>query len=213
MPDEYLLKICMIGIPDKLKTKMIRIFTEGAFLIDYPSTLGVAVITKQIQVDGNNIKLIIVDTAGQEFFGKLRPSYYRDASAAIIIFDKSSKNSFHAVKDWYKEFKKHIPEASVPVALVGFITKSESKVDTPTFLKIQKRLENTGEWIGWANNEEINNNEEIYEEITTDEGQSLAEELGLSYYETRPTDKKIIEQIFHDLTLKVIRKKEMFNKL
>ena len=48
--------------------------------------------------------------------------------------------------------------------------------------------------------------EELDEEIITDE-QSLAEELGFSYYETRPNDKKITEQIFHDLTLKILERK------
>ncbi|UCG02694.1 MAG: hypothetical protein JSW11_01630 [Candidatus Heimdallarchaeota archaeon] len=216
MLDEYLLLICIIGIPDELKTRMVRTFAEGKFTTDYLPTLGFDITTKQIQVDNSNIKLILVDTSGQEFFDELRSSHYRTASAAIITFDKGDRDSFIAVKKWYKEFvneinrfyKKqkttitdveHDPRMEVPIALVGFITKEEPI--TPTFLKIQKRLDNTGDWIDWTNNKEI------YEEITTAEGQSLAEELGLSFYETRPTDKKISEQIFHDLTLQVLRRR------
>ena len=214
MPDEYLLKICIIGSPDKLKTTMARIFIEGKFTQDYLPTLGVAITTKQIHINNYDVRLILVDTSGKEFFGKDRPSYHRGASAAIITLDKGDRDSFKAVRSWYKEFLNEINRLKrsryqVPIALVGFITKSEPKVDIAA-LKIQKRLKNT-DWINWGDIEARDDDEEIDEEVTTAEGQSLAEELGPSYYETRPTDKEISGQIFHELSLRVLGYKRMFN--
>ena len=119
MPDEYLLKICAIGSGSVGKTSLIRRFAEGKFTTNYLPTLGVDITTKQVQVNDNNIKLILVDTAGQEFFGKLRPSYYRGASACLIMFALNEKPSFEAIPDWIAEFRKHIPETSVPIALAG----------------------------------------------------------------------------------------------
>lgn len=210
MSEEYLCKICIIGIPDKLKTTMVRIFTEGKFSQDYLPSLGVDITTKQIQINNNNVKLILVDTSGKEFFGKDRPSYYRGASAAIITFDKGDRDSFMTVKKWYKEFVNEIdrvkkPRFQVPIALVGFIMKSEPKVELSTFFKIQKRLKKIRKWIDWGNYEE-KNNKDIYEEITTEEGYALAEELGASYYETKLTDEETIGHIFHDLTQKALEK-------
>ena len=125
--EEYLLKICLVGHPSELKTKLIRSFVEGKWTQNrFPTpTLGVDITTKQIKVDDSNVKLILVDTAGQEFFGKLRPSYYRGASAAIITFNKGDRETFNAIRGWYKEFRRHIPSSSVPIALVGIITESE----------------------------------------------------------------------------------------
>ncbi len=119
MPDEYLLKICAIGSGSVGKTSLIRRFAEGKFTTNYLPTLGVDITTKTIQIDGNNVKLILVDTAGQEFFGKLRPSYYRGASACLIMFALDERTSFVAIPDWLAEFRKHIPDASVPIALAG----------------------------------------------------------------------------------------------
>jgi GTPase SAR1 family protein len=188
-PPKELYKICLIGSPSELKNNWVRRFAEGKFTTSYLPTQGVDILTKQIQVDGNSIKLILVDITSQDSFRKSLASYYRGSSAAVITFDKSNSDSFNAVKDWYKEIKSiHL---SIPIALVGFITK---KVNTPTFLKIQRdrSLPPT--------------KEELYEELITDE-QSLAEELGFSYYETRPNDTKITEQIFHDLILKTLGRK------
>lgn len=117
--EEYLLKICAIGSGSVGKTSLIRRFAEGKFTTNYLPTLGVDITTKQIQVDSNNVKLILVDTAGQEFFGKLRPSYYRGASACLIMFALDEKPSFDAIPDWLAEFRKHIPDSNVPIALAG----------------------------------------------------------------------------------------------
>ena len=168
MPDPYLLKICIIGTPNELKTKMNQTFCGYQTDTHQRLVLGVEILTKQIMLADRIVKLILVDAAGQQFFGKLRPSYYRGASAAIITFAKEDRASFKAVKDWYEEFKKHIPQSSVPIALVGFITESET--------------------------------------VTTEEGQNLAEELGVSYYETKLTNKRIMAEICQDLTLKVLNK-------
>lgn len=135
------MKICVVGVvPQELKTAFIRKFAEGKFTTNYLPTLGVDITTKKIQVDNNKIKLILVDTTGQEFFGKLRPSYYRGASAIIILFDKGDKSSFYAVKSWCDEFRKHIPDQSVPISLVGFNTNVE-EITTKKAIKLAKELE------------------------------------------------------------------------
>jgi small GTP-binding protein len=123
--NEYLLKICAIGSGCVGKSSLIRRFTEGKFETNYLPILGVDITTKKIQVNNNCVKLIIVDTAGQEFFGKLRPSYYRGASACSLFFDKSDLKTFESIPDWLAEFRKHIPDKSIPLALVGIITNSE----------------------------------------------------------------------------------------
>ncbi len=119
--NEYLLKICIIGNPTELKTEFIRNYAENKFTTNYVLTQGVDITTKTIQVNNNMIKLILVDTASQEFFAKLRPSYYRGASAVIICFEKSTIG-LKEVTDWVHEFRKHIPDSSVPMALLCFNT-------------------------------------------------------------------------------------------
>jgi Ras-related protein Rab-21 len=41
-------------------------------------------------------------------FNMQAPMYYRGASAAILVFDITSAESFEAVKDWVKELKANI---------------------------------------------------------------------------------------------------------
>ncbi len=115
--NEYLLKVCAIGSGNVGKTSLIRRFAENKFDTNYLPTLGVDITTKKITLDDIQVKLILVDTAGQEFFGKLRPSYYRGASACLIMFALNDDNSFTAIPNWLNEFQKYIPD--VPIALAG----------------------------------------------------------------------------------------------
>ena len=117
--NEYLLKICAIGSGSVGKTSLIRRFAEGKFTTNYLPTLGVDITTKKIHVNDSSVKLILVNTAGQEFFGKLRPSYYRGASACLIMFALNEKSSYDSIPDWLAEFRKHIPDSNVPIALAG----------------------------------------------------------------------------------------------
>jgi small GTP-binding protein len=117
--NEYLLKICAIGSGNTGKTLFIRKFAENKFDTNYLPTLGVDITTKKICLNNTQIKLILVDTAGQEFFGKLRPSYYRGASAVLIFCNINDRNSIEAIPNWLKEFEKYItPHTGVPKGIV-----------------------------------------------------------------------------------------------
>jgi Rab-like protein 2 len=51
----------------------------------------------------------IWDTAGQESFNELHPSYYFRAHACILVFDASRKVTYANLKNWYKEMRNHCP--------------------------------------------------------------------------------------------------------
>ena len=66
-------------------------------------TIGAAFLTKEIIVNDKKITFEIWDTAGQERYKSLAPMYYRGASAALIVFDITSRDSFNGAKLWINE--------------------------------------------------------------------------------------------------------------
>ena len=118
----HLMKICCLGDPKK--TVIIRHYAENKFDKNYLPTLGVDVTTKHTNFHGLQVKLIFADTAGQKFFGKLRPRYYRGASSGILFFNASKKTPLFQIKEWLEEF--HRIAVDAPVALVGLLTNEES---------------------------------------------------------------------------------------
>lgn len=50
----------------------------------------------------------IWDTAGQERFKAMAPLFYRNASAAMLVFDVTEPGSFENVKKWVAELRRHV---------------------------------------------------------------------------------------------------------
>ncbi|MHA1946560.1 MAG: Rab family GTPase [Candidatus Hodarchaeales archaeon] len=150
---EYLLKICVIGSGDVQKTEIIRKYAEDKFDGNYLPTLGVDITTKKVTINRTQTKLIIVDTAGQEFFGKLRPNYYRRASGALIFCNMYNRKSIESIPSWLEEFRNHKPSPNIPISIALVINQIGKIKNQPTkhlhpipkrrkraFLKIMKRI-------------------------------------------------------------------------
>ena len=80
--------------------------------------------TKTIEYKDNSIKLQIWDSAGQERYKALIPSYVRGASIIFILYDVSNKNTFTNVITWINFIKQVNTDESVLV-LCG------NKIDLP----------------------------------------------------------------------------------
>ncbi len=67
--------------------------------------------------EGTELNIDIWDTAGQEAFDNIHPTYYFEANAALLVFDTTRKITYKNCMKWYNEFRTHCP--STPCILVG----------------------------------------------------------------------------------------------
>ncbi|KAK3284145.1 hypothetical protein CYMTET_8188 [Cymbomonas tetramitiformis] len=98
-------KVVLLGEGRVGKTSLVLRYVQNTFSETQPATIQASYLTKRITVDGKTINLAIWDTAGQERFDALGPIYYRDADAALLVFDITDVDSFQRVKKWVKELK------------------------------------------------------------------------------------------------------------
>ena len=68
--------------------------------------------------DSRVIRFELWDTAGQERYRSLAPMYYRGASAAVVVYDVTSRDSFEGAKSWVKELQRR-GDPTVVIALAG----------------------------------------------------------------------------------------------
>ena len=138
-------KITVIGDGRIGKTSLISKYTLGAFDTDYVETIGAQFSKFDKEIDGDSIRLLLWDIAGQDSFDFLRPSFYRESDAAIIVYsleeNELGNRSFHNIPNWYREVNQFCGD--IPVVL--FANKvdliSEDKVD---HAKIQKIVNENG---------------------------------------------------------------------
>lgn len=54
------------------------------------ATIGIDFLSKTMYLEDRTVRLQLWDTAGQERFRSLIPSYIRDSSVAVVVFDITS---------------------------------------------------------------------------------------------------------------------------
>eukprot|EP00736_Rhodelphis_marinus_P008041 Rmarinus@m.19489 len=99
---ETTIKVIVVGNGGVGKTSMIRRFCKGAYTDTYKKTIGVDFLEKHHYVDGlgEEVTLLLWDTAGQEEFDTLTRKYYRGAGACVLAFSTTDRESFLAIEKW-----------------------------------------------------------------------------------------------------------------
>ena len=93
-------KIIFVGDAGVGKTTIISRIMDNPFNDAYEPSIGVDFMSKNITFRGTNIKLQMWDTAGQEKYKGLIPSYVRNSSIVFLIYDVSVKSSFDNIPNW-----------------------------------------------------------------------------------------------------------------
>jgi len=125
-------KVVLLGDTGVGKTSVALRFVQDAFTTRTAPTVGASFLTKVMLVEDCKIKLRLWDTAGQERFRSLAPMYYRQACAAVIVFDITREDSFHKMCDWVRELQINLAEEIILV-VVG-----NKKTDLEQLRKVSK---------------------------------------------------------------------------
>jgi len=106
--DELKVKVILLGNGAVGKTSIANRYTHDKFSSTYKPSLGVDFMVKRVEVDSKKIKLMVFDTAGQEFISTLRKRYYSGASGAVIVFDVTRRKTFEDLERWLKEVDQEV---------------------------------------------------------------------------------------------------------
>ncbi|SAL95169.1 hypothetical protein [Absidia glauca] len=111
-------KLVFLGEQSVGKTSLITRFMYDTFDNTYQATIGIDFLSKTLYIDDRTVRLQLWDTAGQERFRSLIPSYIRDSSVAVIVYDITSLDSFHNTTKWIDDVRAERGE-DVIIVLVG----------------------------------------------------------------------------------------------
>lgn len=104
------IKLVLLGDSGVGKTSIVTQYVSGSAPENVNPTIGAAFVTKDVSIDGQNLELLIWDTAGQEVYRGLAPMYYRSALIAFIVYDVTKSDSFDSVSYWIRELKTNVEE-------------------------------------------------------------------------------------------------------
>eukprot|EP00483_Globobulimina_turgida_P001116 UN01118 len=94
-------------------------FIQGHFVENYDPTIEDAY-RKQVDVDGNQLLIDILDTAGQEDFECLRTQWMKDKDGFVLVFSIVRQASLRKLKDYYEGIAEVYDDGNIPpIILVG----------------------------------------------------------------------------------------------
>lgn len=111
-------KFIAIGDSGVGKTNFISKYHKNSFDLNSNSTIGVDLIVKRFEKNGDNGRMVIIDTAGQEKFKSITRSFYRGAHGIILMFDLSNAETFYSLKNWLKDISEYSKD-HLSIVLVG----------------------------------------------------------------------------------------------
>jgi Ras-related protein Rab-1A len=104
---DYLFRIIILGDVSVGKSSLLLKLSDDIFFKEHIPTVGVDLKVCIKTVNGNNTKIQIFDTAGQEKYKMLISSYIKHKDGAIVMFDVTNYISFNDVRLWISEIKKY----------------------------------------------------------------------------------------------------------
>ncbi|CAO3627996.1 unnamed protein product [Mucor fragilis] len=124
-------KLVFLGEQSVGKTSLITRFMYDTFDSTYQATIGIDFLSKTMYLEDKTVRLQLWDTAGQERFRSLIPSYIRDSSVAVIVYDISNKESFLNTSKWIDDVRAERGNEAI-VVLVGNKTDLNEKREVTT---------------------------------------------------------------------------------
>jgi len=101
-------KVVLLGEGRVGKTSLVLRFCRDTFVDGQPPTIQASCLERSLRLGDKTANLVIWDTAGQERFHALGPIYYRDADAALLVYDITDTDSFKRIQGWVRELRKMV---------------------------------------------------------------------------------------------------------
>jgi len=105
------------------------------FVEDYEPTKADSY-RKKVVLDGEEVQIDILDTAGQEDYAAIRDNYFRSGEGFLCVFSITEDDSFQSTQEFREQILRVKGDTNIPFILVG------NKADLTNSRKVQQTTAN-----------------------------------------------------------------------
>lgn len=128
-------KVIMVGSGGVGKSALTLQFMYDEFVEDYEPTKADSY-GKKVVLDGEEVQIDILDTAGQEDYAAIRDNYFRSGEGFLCVFSITEDDSFQSTQEFRDQILRVKNDNNIPFILVG------NKADLTNNRKVQQATAN-----------------------------------------------------------------------
>lgn len=107
----------MLGAFAVGKTSLVGRFVHSKYDDKYLTTVGVKIDEKQIELDGDQVKLMLWDMAGEDELMKVKMSYLRGAAGYLLVVDGTRRATLDVARSLRERVETEV--GKIPVLVVA----------------------------------------------------------------------------------------------
>jgi len=111
-------KLVVLGSGGVGKSALTVQFVQGIFVEKYDPTIEDSY-RKQVEIDGTQCMLEILDTAGTEQFTAMRDLYMKNGQGFVLVYSIIAQSTFNDLPDLREQILRVKDKDEVPLVLVG----------------------------------------------------------------------------------------------
>ena len=114
---DFTFRVLLLGDPSSGKEELVNHFISPYFIADTKLTIGVDFYSKTQEFRGKKVKLQIWVFGGERRFRFLLHQYCKGKDAAMIMYDKTNRQSLDHLPEWTQIIREHAGD--IPIMLIG----------------------------------------------------------------------------------------------
>ncbi|XP_077582945.1 ras-related protein ralB-B-like [Stigmatopora nigra] len=134
-------KVIMVGSGGVGKSALTLQFMYDEFVEDYEPTKADSY-RKKVVLDGEDVQIDILDTAGQEDYAAIRDNYFRSGEGFLLVFSITEYESFVATSEFREQILRVKEEDAIPMLLVG----NKADLEDRRKVSVDEAVAKVNEW-------------------------------------------------------------------
>jgi small GTP-binding protein len=134
-------KVIMVGSGGVGKSALTLQYMYDEFVEDYEPTKADSY-RKKVLLDGEEVQIDILDTAGQEDYAAIRDNYFRSGEGFLLVFSITEHESFDVLDEFREQILRVKNAEDVPLILIG----NKSDLQSNRQVRKEEASEKANKW-------------------------------------------------------------------